>query len=78
MLMLQFCKFADSVCRLLEAQGVWADYIDPCSGLPVRQGPFAKRTQRTVHIPCVFQEGRCIEVALWHFCNCSDVKSHQL
>ena len=28
-------SFAQLVCKTLEAQGYWADYIDPCSGLPV-------------------------------------------
>ena len=32
----QFMVFARAVQTTLEAQGYWADYIDPCSGLPVR------------------------------------------
>jgi Methylmalonic aciduria and homocystinuria type D protein len=31
----QFCEFAKAACDLLAARGYWADYIDPCSGLPV-------------------------------------------
>lgn len=31
----RFVEFAAHVCRTLEAQGHWADYIDPCSGLPM-------------------------------------------
>ena len=27
--------FAKAVCERLGAQGHWADYIDPCSGLPM-------------------------------------------
>ena len=36
----RFTAFAARVCALLQAQGHWADYIDPCSGLPMvhRQG----------------------------------------
>lgn len=32
----RFFVFAKAVVAKLEAQGFWADYIDPCSGLPVR------------------------------------------
>ena len=28
-------EFAAEVCRRLAAAGHWADYIDPCSGLPM-------------------------------------------
>jgi len=31
----QFVDFAKSVCAVLAGRGYWADYIDPCSGLPV-------------------------------------------
>lgn len=31
----QFMAFAVKVCEQLALQGYWADYIDPCSGLPV-------------------------------------------
>jgi hypothetical protein len=31
----RFVAFAAEVCRRLEAAGYWADYIDPCSGLPM-------------------------------------------
>ena len=34
----RFFAFARHVCGALQAQGHWADYIDPCSGLPVRSG----------------------------------------
>ena len=30
-----FFLFARGVCGKLDAQGHWADYIDPCSGLPM-------------------------------------------
>ena len=30
-----FVAFAGRACELLAAQGHWADYIDPCSGLPM-------------------------------------------
>lgn len=30
-----FMAFAKEVCNYLEARGHWADYIDPCSGLPM-------------------------------------------
>ena len=33
--LLQFMDFAKPVCDELISQGYWADYIDPCSGLPV-------------------------------------------
>lgn len=33
--MLQFVAFAKCVCDRLIDQGFWADYIDPCSGLPM-------------------------------------------
>ena len=32
----RFFAFARLVCAALRDQGHWADYIDPCSGLPVR------------------------------------------
>ena len=32
---LQFIDFARDFCSKLQAQGHWADYIDPCSGLPM-------------------------------------------
>ena len=32
----RFFAFARAACDALAAQGHWADYIDPCSGLPVR------------------------------------------
>ncbi|KAI3429551.1 hypothetical protein D9Q98_005639 [Chlorella vulgaris] len=31
----RFVEFAKVVCERLEALGHWADYIDPCSGLPM-------------------------------------------
>lgn len=31
----QFVEFAKATCSKLEDQGYWADYIDPCSGLPM-------------------------------------------
>lgn len=33
---LQFMDWARGVCDRLAAAGHWCDYIDPCSGLPVR------------------------------------------
>ena len=32
---LQFLEFGEEVCSKIKAQGYWADYIDPCSGLPM-------------------------------------------
>jgi hypothetical protein len=32
----RFFAFARHACAALRDQGHWADYIDPCSGLPVR------------------------------------------
>lgn len=32
---LQFMEFAKIICGELAAAGHWADYIDPCSGLPM-------------------------------------------
>lgn len=32
---MQFVEFAKCVCERLIGQGFWADYIDPCSGLPM-------------------------------------------
>jgi hypothetical protein len=29
----QFVEFARDICGQIQAQGYWADYIDPCSGL---------------------------------------------
>lgn len=34
-LLIQFQHIAKGVCEALIAQGYWADYIDPCSGLPM-------------------------------------------
>ncbi|GAB4816225.1 hypothetical protein N2152v2_003271 [Parachlorella kessleri] len=31
----RFMSFAKPICEKLEAAGYWADYIDPCSGLPM-------------------------------------------
>jgi hypothetical protein len=31
----RFCEFAKAACDSLAADGYWADYIDPCSGLPM-------------------------------------------
>ena len=33
---MQFMEWARPVCEQLVAWGYFADYIDPCSGLPVR------------------------------------------
>ncbi|KAL6750020.1 methylmalonic aciduria and homocystinuria type D protein [Haematococcus lacustris] len=33
----KFMAWASTVCNLLIAQGHWAEYIDPCSGLPMIQ-----------------------------------------
>lgn len=32
---LQFATFASGLCKQIRDAGYWADYIDPCSGLPV-------------------------------------------
>ena len=42
----QFVEFAKSVCAVLAGRGYWADYIDPCSGLPVSP------TSRATHTGC--------------------------
>ncbi|MEW5302027.1 MAG: hypothetical protein WDW38_008656 [Sanguina aurantia] len=34
-LLIAFMEWAGGICRALEAQGHWSDYIDPCSGLPM-------------------------------------------
>ena len=34
-LLIRFQRLAKAVCESLIAQGYWADYIDPCSGLPM-------------------------------------------
>ena len=36
----QFMEFAKGVCNDLDHKGIWCDYIDPCSGLPVRHTLF--------------------------------------
>ena len=36
---MQFTEFAKTACKLLANQGLWADFIDPCSGLPVGAPP---------------------------------------
>lgn len=36
---LQFMEFAKGVCNKATDRGHWADYIDPCSGLPVSRCP---------------------------------------
>ena len=33
---MQFMDWSKAICELLVSWGFWADYIDPCSGLPVR------------------------------------------
>ena len=32
---MQFLAFGKYVCEQLRSKGFWADYIDPCSGLPM-------------------------------------------
>ena len=32
---MQFITFGKYICEQLRAKGFWADYIDPCSGLPM-------------------------------------------
>jgi len=32
----RFCDWAKAVCEKLDKKGFWSDYLDPCSGLPVR------------------------------------------
>lgn len=32
---MQFMEFGEELCARICAQGYWADYIDPCSGLPM-------------------------------------------
>jgi hypothetical protein len=32
---LQFLEFGKELCERIRAMGYWADYIDPCSGLPM-------------------------------------------
>jgi hypothetical protein len=34
----RFMALAACFCAFLEARGAWADYCDPCSGLPMRSG----------------------------------------
>lgn len=34
----RFMQFARHVCEEIDQEGGFADYIDPCSGLPVRPG----------------------------------------
>jgi hypothetical protein len=41
-LLLRFFALARHACDALAAAGHWADYIDPCSGLPVRQQQLAR------------------------------------
>lgn len=32
---LQFMEFGEELCKRIRSCGFWADYIDPCSGLPM-------------------------------------------
>jgi Methylmalonic aciduria and homocystinuria type D protein len=43
-LLREFLVWAQRVCAELEKRGLWCDYIDPCSGLPVRSA-LLPRTQ---------------------------------
>jgi hypothetical protein len=57
----RFVEWSEKVCSALKESGHWADYIDPCSGLPV--------CSTTVHPLC----SRCTEqssapVPLLHAC----------
>ena len=49
----RFFAFARHVCAALRDQGHWADYIDPCSGLPVRRclRALAVCTRRASRLP---------------------------
>ena len=31
----QFMEFGKHICQVIRSKGYWADYIDPCSGLPM-------------------------------------------
>lgn len=53
----RFFVFAKAVVGKLEAQGHWADYIDPCSGLPVRPAAPQARWPKT---PVACRRLRCL------------------
>jgi hypothetical protein len=55
LLLLQFMEWSQCVCCKLQAQGYWCDYIDPCSGLPVRKGSM----QAYIYCACVEQFNVC-------------------
>lgn len=51
----QFMEWSRCVCDRLQDQGYWCDYIDPCSGLPVRvlwSVLLSSQQQREVPGPC--------------------------
>ena len=47
-----FCAWAAAVCDRLAAAGHWCDYIDPCSGLPVRFSTALGGLLRHATAPC--------------------------
>ena len=49
----QFVKFAVAFLADLSAAGHWGDYIDPCSGMPVRFGGCSAGAERTRSCPSV-------------------------
>lgn len=51
----RFMSWASQVCDTLVARGFWADFIDPCSGLPMA------RAARSL-----WPSKRCIPLHVWH------------
>lgn len=69
MLLEEFFKVAKPLCTKLREEGYWADYIDPCSGLPMLTEGCNK----------VFSEVDCMEVVLGYKsmnCGCCKVLLH--
>ena len=50
----QFMEFGKKLCEILVGLGYWADYIDPCSGLPML----------TPNTTKVFSEVDCMQILL--------------
>jgi hypothetical protein len=62
-LLQRFFVFARHACAALAAAGHWADYIDPCSGLPVRRADRLHAGVRTIRATLAFAHTRTCPVA---------------
>ena len=51
----KFIEFGSSICQTLRSRGYWADYIDPCSGLPMMTKDCNKVYSEVDGMECLLQ-----------------------